>query len=166
MRRVDLASDGHVSTDAVATGFPSIDRWLGSGLRRGDLVVLGGDVGSGKSALSLAMALRMAQSGAAVAFLTGEMTPERVMERALAIEGRARVDDLRKGSLDEMTRTCSWADIKFGPTIHAFASLRRVPIRAEHMFQVQRRRARLAARIESSNRARALRERRRRLARR
>ncbi len=104
MRRVDLASDGHVSTDAVATGFPSIDRWLGSGLRRGDLVVLGGDVGSGKSALSLAMALRMAQSGAAVAFLTGEMTPERVMERALAIEGRARVDDLRKGSLDEMTR--------------------------------------------------------------
>lgn len=104
MRRVDLASDGHPSTDAVGTGFPSIDRSLGGGLRRGDLVVIGGDVGSGKSALSLAMALRMAQAGAAVAFLTGEMTPERVMERALALEGRARVDDLRKGALDELTR--------------------------------------------------------------
>lgn len=104
MRRVDLASDGHAPTDSIATGFPSIDRWLGGGLRRGDLIVLGGDVGSGKSALSLAIALRMAQEGATVAFLTGEMTPERVMERALALEGRARVDDLRSGALDDLTR--------------------------------------------------------------
>lgn len=104
MRRVDLASDGHPSGDAVATGFPSLDRWLGGGVRRGDLVVLGGDVGSGKSALALAMALRMAQTGTAVCFLSGEMTPERVMERALALEGRARVDDLRRGKLDELSR--------------------------------------------------------------
>ncbi|MBX3174556.1 MAG: DnaB-like helicase C-terminal domain-containing protein [Gemmatimonadaceae bacterium] len=104
MRRVDLASDGEPSTDSVATGFPSVDRWLGGGIRQGDLVVLGGDVGSGKSALALAMALRMAQSGTKVAFLTGEMTAERVMERALALEGRVRVDDLRQGKLDELTR--------------------------------------------------------------
>lgn len=88
MKRVDLASDGQPSGDTVATGFPSVDRWLGGGIRRGDLVVLGGDVGSGKSALALAMALRMSQTGAPVAFMTGEMTPERVMERALAVEGR------------------------------------------------------------------------------
>ncbi len=104
MRRVDLASDGQPSTDSVRTGFPSIDRSLGGGLRRGDLVVLGGDVGSGKSALGLAMAVRMAQEGTSVAFLTGEMTAERVMERALALEGRVRVDDLRSGKLDELTR--------------------------------------------------------------
>ncbi len=104
MRRVDLASDGQPSGDSVATGFPSVDRWLGGGLRRGDLIVLGGDVGSGKSALALAMAIRMAQEGTAVAFLTGEMTAERVMERALAIEGRVRVDDLRSGKLDDLAR--------------------------------------------------------------
>ncbi len=104
MKRVDLASDGQPSGDTVATGFPSVDRWLGGGLRRGDLVVLGGDVGSGKSALALAMAIRMAQDGVAVAFLTGEMTAERVMERALALEGRVRVDDLRNGKLDELAR--------------------------------------------------------------
>jgi len=104
MRRVDLASDGTAATDTVATGFPSIDRKLGGGVRRGDLVVLGGDVGSGKSALALAIAIRVAESGAKVAFLTGEMTVERVMERALALEGRARVDDLRSGSLDDLTR--------------------------------------------------------------
>jgi replicative DNA helicase len=104
MKRVDLASDGQPSLDTVRTGFQSVDRWLGGGIRRGDLVVLGGDVGSGKSALALAMALRMAQAGTSVAFLTGEMTSERVMERALALEGRVRVDDLRNGKLDEMTR--------------------------------------------------------------
>ncbi len=104
MKRVDLASDGHPSGDTVATGFASVDRWLGGGIRRGDLVVLGGDVGSGKSALALAMALRMAQAGTSVAFLTGEMTAERVMERALALEGRVRVDELRGGRLDELAR--------------------------------------------------------------
>lgn len=104
MRRIDLVADGALSGDTVRTGFPSIDRWLGGGVRAGDLVVLGGDVGSGKSALALAMALRMADGGDKVAFLTGEMSVERVMERALAIEGRVKVDDLRQGKLDDLQR--------------------------------------------------------------
>jgi replicative DNA helicase len=104
VRRVDAASDGHAGGDAFATGFPSVDKLLGGGVRRGDLVVIGGDVGSGKSSLALAMALRMAQGGTTSAFLTHEMSVDRVMERALAIEGRARVDDIRQGTLDEMTR--------------------------------------------------------------
>ncbi len=105
MRRIDLVADGSLSGDTVKTGFPSIDRWLGGGVRTGDLVVLGGDVGSGKSALALAMALRMAQAGGKVAFLTGEMSVERTMERALAIEGRVKVDDLRQGKLDDLQRS-------------------------------------------------------------
>jgi len=105
MRRVDAAADGDRGRDAYATGFPSIDKWLGGGVRCGDLVVLGGDVQSGKSALALAIALRMAQAGTPVVFFTSEMSHERVMERALAIEGRARVDDLRRGRLDDFTRS-------------------------------------------------------------
>ncbi len=104
MRRIDLVADGALAGDTTRTGFPSIDRWLGGGVRSGDLVVLAGDVGSGKSALALAMALRMAESGVKVAFLTGEMSVERVMERALAIEGRVKVDDLRQGKLDDLQR--------------------------------------------------------------
>ena len=104
MRRVDASADGAASEDTLPTGFPSVDKLLGGGLRRGDLVVLGGDVGSGKSALALAIALRAAQDGRTVAFFTGEAGTERVIERALAIEGRARMDDLRRGTLDEGTR--------------------------------------------------------------
>src|SRR3982074_2418984 len=61
MRHVDEVADGAPSPDTVRTGFPSVDKLLGGGARRGDLVVLGGDVSSGKSALALAMALRAAQ---------------------------------------------------------------------------------------------------------
>ncbi len=104
MRRVDLAADGTAAGDTACTGFPSVDRWLGGGVRRGDLVVVAGDVGSGKSALTLAMAMRMASAGHAAAFLTTEMTVERVMERAVAIEGRVRLDDLRRGALDDVAR--------------------------------------------------------------
>ena len=104
VHRVDAASDGETAADSFATGFPSIDKWLGGGVRRGDLVVIGGEVGSGKSSLALAMALRMSQAGINPAFVTHEMSVERVMERALAIEGRARIDEIRQGTLDEFAR--------------------------------------------------------------
>jgi replicative DNA helicase len=104
VRRVDAAADGTPTGDSFATGFPSIDKWLGGGLRRGDLVVVGGESGVGKSALALAMALRMAQTGINSAYFTAEMTVERAMERVLAIEGRAKVDDIRRGVLDEFNR--------------------------------------------------------------
>jgi replicative DNA helicase len=102
--RVDAVADGAVPADTVPSGFPSLDKLLGGGLRRGDLVVLGGDVGSGKSALTLAIALRVAQQRRSALFYSGEMLVERVLERALAIEGRTRIDDLRRGTLDEVTR--------------------------------------------------------------
>jgi replicative DNA helicase len=37
-------------------------------------------------------------------YLSGEMSPERVLERALALEGKASVDDLRQARLSDATR--------------------------------------------------------------
>ena len=102
---VPTALAGEASGPSVTTGYPSLDSLLGGGLRRGDLVVLAGDAGVGKSALALAMTLRSAASGQAAAYLTGEMSTARVMERALAIEGRVRVDDLRRGGLDDVAHS-------------------------------------------------------------
>ncbi len=102
--RVDAVADGASPTDTVPSGFPSLDKLLGGGMRRGDLIVLGGDVGSGKSAFALAIALRTSQERHSTLFYSGEMLPDRVLERALAIEGRTRVDDLRRGTLNDATR--------------------------------------------------------------
>ena len=102
--RVDAVADGATPADTVPSGFQSLDKLLGGGLRRGDLIVLGGDVGSGKSALALAIALRVAQERHGTLFYSGEMLPERVLERILAIEGRTRVDDLRRGTLTDVSR--------------------------------------------------------------
>ena len=102
--RVDAVADGATPADTVPSGFPSLDKLLGGGFRRGDLAVLGGDVGSGKSALALAISLRVAQQRRSTLFYSAEMIVERVLERALAIEGRTRIDDLRQGTMDEATR--------------------------------------------------------------
>ncbi|HEX6314674.1 MAG TPA: DnaB-like helicase C-terminal domain-containing protein [Gemmatimonadaceae bacterium] len=101
---VPVALAGEAAGPPITSGFPSLDSLLGGGLRRGDLVILAGDAGVGKSALALAMALRAAGAGQTAAYLTGEMSTARVMERALAIEGRVRVDDLRRG-LDEVAHS-------------------------------------------------------------
>jgi replicative DNA helicase len=107
LSRVDAVSEGTPPRDTFACGFASIDALLGGGFRRGDLVVLGGDVGSGKSALALAFSIRASLLGARVAFLTSEMSVERVLERVIAIEARTRIDDLRQGTLDDVTRAAA-----------------------------------------------------------
>jgi replicative DNA helicase len=107
LSRVDAVSEGTAPRDTFACGFPSLDALLGGGFRRGDLVVLGGDVGSGKSALALAFSIRASLLGVRVAFLTSEMSVERVLERVIAIEARTRIDDLRQGTLDDVTRAAA-----------------------------------------------------------
>src|SRR5919201_2927490 len=104
VQRVDAQRPGEITGDTIPTGFGSLDKLLGGGVRRRDLILLGGDVGSGKSALALGIALRVAQQSVGVAYLSGEMHEERLMERALAIEGKVAIDELRTARMSEQTR--------------------------------------------------------------
>src|SRR6266498_2373125 len=104
VHRVDRQRPGDLGGDTIPTGFPSVDRLLGGGVRRRDLIMLGGDVGAGKSALALGIALRVAQQELPVALLSGEMDEERLMERALAIEDRVAVDELRAAKMNDQMR--------------------------------------------------------------
>jgi replicative DNA helicase len=124
LARVDETADGATPADSIPSGFPSVDRMLGGGFRAGDLIVLGGDIGAGKSALALAAAVRAAQDGRNVLFYAGETSVDRVVERVLAIEGRARVDDLRRGTIDDATRASVGA---------AAVRLRDVPLTIDRM---------------------------------
>ena len=102
--QIDQRSGQSLPADTVPTGFPSLDKVLAGGLRQKDLIVLAGDVGSGKSALALEIGIRAAAGQVPTLFLSGEMSPDRVLERALAIEGRSSIDDLRRGRLDDSAR--------------------------------------------------------------
>ncbi|HET9453579.1 MAG TPA: DnaB-like helicase C-terminal domain-containing protein [Gemmatimonadaceae bacterium] len=124
LSRADAVADGAPSPDTIPTGFPSLDRLLGGGLRGGDLTVLGGDVGSGKSAFALAIALRIAQRRQKVTFFSGEMTTERVLERVLAIEGRVKVDDLRHGVVNDIARaSVGAAAVRMREVLPAFETM-------------------------------------------
>ncbi len=94
--RLERGDEAFVSDDVVPTHFPSVDRALGGGLRRGDLTVLGGDAGVGSSSLALGIALR---ASARALLLTGEHRRARIWERALAILARVPLESLRFGTL-------------------------------------------------------------------
>ncbi len=99
--RLDRASLGDVDPGLVPTRFPSIDRAIGGGFRRGDLIVVGGDDSVGCSALALAIALRVSPRAL---FLTGEMQAERAYERALAMGAKVSLESLRLGVVTEEER--------------------------------------------------------------
>lgn len=104
-RALETIANGSAPRDTLSTGFPSVDNALGGGIRRGDLVVIGGEVASGKSALALAIAMRAGEAGAKTRFLSGEMELSRAAERALAIEARVKIDELRRGTIDDNARS-------------------------------------------------------------
>jgi replicative DNA helicase len=104
VERIDQSEPGSPGKDTVPSGYPSIDKMLGGGFRRRDLVILAGDVGSGKSSLALGVALRSAMLGTPTVFFSGEMSEERLMERALAVEGKATIDEIRSGKLTDPAR--------------------------------------------------------------
>ncbi len=100
--RVDRVRDGKALADSIRSGFPSLDRIIGGGFHRGDLIVLGGDDGVGTSSLALAIALRC-ESRALV--FTGEMRPERAYERVLALGARVSLTALSAGTVTEEERS-------------------------------------------------------------
>lgn len=104
VERIDQISEGTAGAPLIPTGFPTLTALLGGGLRRGDLIVVGGDVGAGTSAFALALAVRAAQSGAQALFMTGETTIDRVHERALAMESRVPLDRIRQATCSETER--------------------------------------------------------------
>jgi len=66
----------------MPSGEDELDRVLGGGLVPGSTVLLGGEPGVGKSTLALQLAARVAGSGRAVLYVTGEEAAEQLRLRA------------------------------------------------------------------------------------
>lgn len=91
-------------TAKIPTGFPTLDRHLGGGLRREDLVVLGGDAGIGTTAFATGIALAAAAAGVRTVMISTEGRAERLAERALGQLAGAGPQELAGEELTDARR--------------------------------------------------------------
>ncbi|MBF0431841.1 MAG: AAA family ATPase [Fibrobacteria bacterium] len=86
---------------SVLSGYKSLDKLTG-GFRRGDLTVLAGNAGSGKTALAQNIVLNTVLNREnVVVYFSLESTKERVMERMLCANGGINLISLRNGKLQK-----------------------------------------------------------------
>lgn len=72
------------------TGFHPLDTYLSGGLRAGELTLLGGPQGLGKTTMALQMLRNVVVSGGTGLYFSFEHDPATVLERFVAIEAAAR----------------------------------------------------------------------------
>jgi replicative DNA helicase len=72
------------------TGFHPLDTYLGGGLRAGELTLLGGPQGLGKTTMALQMLRNVVVSGGTGLYFSFEHDPATVLERFVAIEAASR----------------------------------------------------------------------------
>jgi replicative DNA helicase len=88
---------GHLTTlELLPTGFQPLDRYLEGGLRPGDLILIGGAPGVGKTTLTLQMARNIvARTPSACLYVCYEHQESYLLQRLIALEsfvGRDRAD--------------------------------------------------------------------------
>ncbi len=88
MRDADtlLAAGRRATAWAWPTGFPLLDTYLGGGIRAGELCLLGGPQGLGKTTFALQVARNVARSGGACAMMSYEHDATTLLERLVALE--------------------------------------------------------------------------------
>jgi replicative DNA helicase len=110
LKRIKRRSENRDGMAGLATGFTDLDAKI-MGLQPGELVVIAGRPGMGKSALAWQMAMAAArESGKTSFFVSAEMSEIQMGDRALAQTGGVPLNAIRSGLLssgqmEEMERT-------------------------------------------------------------
>ena len=81
-----LRSGGSAAAHAVPTGFGGLDTYLSGGLRGGELTLLGGPQGLGKTAFALQLARNVVADGGSVVYFSFEHDAATMLERLIAIQ--------------------------------------------------------------------------------
>ena len=98
----------------IATGFVPLDKTIGGGMRPGELVLIGGAQGAGKTTMALQMARNIAASGeASVLYICFEHGEDYLIQRLIAMEsalahlpqksGAVKIQDVKKEVLGSYT---------------------------------------------------------------
>ena len=121
--RTKVASGELADFEPIPLGMAPLDRMLGGGIRPGELLLIGGAQGTGKTTMALQMARNVAASGQAyVLYVNFEHDDADMLNRLIAMEsalphlpntkastGAVKMTDVRS----EVVR--SWANVADGP---------------------------------------------------
>ena len=85
----------------IPTGFSYLDRVLGGGFHRSDLILIGARPGMGKTSFALNVARNMAMRGRKTLFFSLEMSNEQLAQRIISTEARIVSNKLRTGEITD-----------------------------------------------------------------
>jgi len=81
-----LRAGSHAAARVWPTGFDVLDKNLSNGFRSGELILLGGPQGLGKTTWALQVARNVARSGRSVVYFSFEHDPQTLLMRLVALE--------------------------------------------------------------------------------
>ena len=96
---LDPDSDLHLAP--IPTGFTDLDKLLGGGLQRSDMVIVAARPSLGKSTLAFNIARHSSEQGARVGIFSLEMSAEQIAIRLLSSEAKVDSHRLRLGMVSE-----------------------------------------------------------------
>ena len=94
-----LQAGADIHLGPIATGFPDLDKLLGGGLQRSDLIIVAARPSLGKSTLAFNIARHAAEQLARVAVFSLEMSAEQIGIRLVASEANIDSNKMRAGVL-------------------------------------------------------------------
>ena len=141
-----IASGNIDEFQPIATGFVPLDKTIGGGLRPGELMLIGGAQGQGKTTMALQMARNAAASGQATAlYVCFEHEEEYLIQRLIAMEsalahlpkksGAVKIQDVKKEVLGSYTASAeAGTRAKLGANPRLRPSLERIARYGSSLF--------------------------------
>ena len=109
------SSDNKGMVTGISTGFYELD-FMTAGFQKGDLVLLSGRTGSGKTSLALSIVNTILKAGKKVAYFSLNHTAKKIMTGLLSINSKVKVWDISNGTVkeDELEKLQDGADATGG----------------------------------------------------
>ncbi|MGI6393185.1 MAG: replicative DNA helicase [bacterium] len=103
-----IASGQKIS--GISSGYPRLDTF-GSGFKPGDMIVLAGRPGMGKTSFALNMTIEMAKLGYNILFFSLEMPSSQLVQRIISIECSVSSKNLAIGNFEKDELARLWAGV-------------------------------------------------------
>ncbi len=99
---IPLKAVSEAAEERISTGFAEADRVTGGGFVAGEVLLLGGEPGVGKSTLLLEIADRMLSRGERVLYVAGEESPGQIKQRARRLGVSGELELVRETRLEPL----------------------------------------------------------------